>query len=224
MQVRAVVSATLNLQKLSPKISVYPSLTVPFVTTEHELEKLIPLIRKAIAEEYANQNVPCHESSLSFSIGASISTPIASIRSAALAPLVRYISFDIVSLTEFVFACTEKTASQFMPQYLRDGIVETNPFEQIDDIGFSSLIQSSVENARRTNPHVKVVAISSKHTRDSLSVKLLRNLKTDTISCAAANIALSKLIAAQVSIRYTDNIDAVDDMENSEYPFPFRLF
>jgi pyruvate, orthophosphate dikinase len=223
MQVRAIVSATLNLEKLSPKISVYPSLTLPFVTTDHELEKLIPLIQKAIAEEYANQNVTYHESSISFSIGASISTPIASIRSAALAPLVRYISFDIVSLTEYVFGCTEKTASQFMPQYLRDRIVDTNPFERIDDPGFSALIQSSVENARSANPHLKVVAISSKHTSDSVSVQLLRNVKTDTISCAAANIALSKLIAAQVSIRFTDNGNVVSDTE-SEYLFPFRLF
>jgi len=219
MQVRAIVSATLHLGKLSPSIHVYPSLSLPFITSEHEVEKLVSCVRRSIREEYANHNLPYNESSLYFTIGASISTPRASMCSGELASLVNYISFDIHGMTELVYGCTENIACKFMPQYLRGGIWDTNPFERIDDCSVGALIQSSIENARRANPKVKIFAVSDKHTCDSESVHRLRSLKVDTISCAATKIALSKLISTQASILSTEN--GLDSTETLHVPFVY---
>ena len=213
MQAKAITAAALHLAKNSSDFKVYPRITIPFVSSDREIELLIPIIRSSIKEEFRRQGESYHDSSLIFTIGASLSTPRACIRSGPIAQLVSYLSYDLVDLTELTYGCNEESTAVFMPMYLRDKMFEANPFKQIDLRGVGTLLEKSIEAARHANANLLISTLSDKHSIDAFSVRLFHKMGIDSICCKPKNIVLSKLIAAQVAIRYpTKSGDVVPGM------------
>ena len=56
-------------------INVYPDIAVSYVSTNHELEKLIPIIRRNIKERHSSNLLGYHDNSMLFNIGVVICTP-----------------------------------------------------------------------------------------------------------------------------------------------------
>ena len=85
-------------------------------------------------------------------------------------------------------------------QYLRDGILSSNPFETIDLDGVGELMKIATERGRAVRPDLEV-GICGEHGGDPASIALCERLGLDYVSCSPFRIPVARLAAAQAVLR-----------------------
>ena len=106
-----------------------------------------------------------------------------------------------LDLTQTTFGISRDDAEQgFLVQYLRDGILSTNPFETIDPDGVGELMEMATERGRATRPGLEV-GICGEHGGDPASIALCERLGLDYVSCSPFRIPVARLAAAQARLR-----------------------
>jgi pyruvate,orthophosphate dikinase len=203
MQIRAIVEATLEHNLNNPSINVYPDISIPFVSTTHELEALLPVIKNEIMEVHGcNRMSHDHKSCLLFNIGVILSTPRACLRCSEIAPLISYTCFDTTNITELSYGISRIDSNKFIWKYQKDKVFNTNPFIRLDERGVGEQIMSSIKMSRETvDKNIRTFAIiSDDHGNDLKSVEFFNNLDIDIISTMPKMIPLTKFLTAKSNI------------------------
>jgi pyruvate,orthophosphate dikinase len=84
----------------------------------------------------------------------------------------------------------------FLLDYLRLGVLATNPFNTLDREGVGSLIRSATEAGRATRPGIHV-GICGEHGGDPASIALCDEIGLDYVSCSPLRVPVARLAAAQ---------------------------
>ncbi len=193
MQVRAITEAACAVA--AEGVKVKPEIMIPLVSHESELKKLRALSESVIAEvRKATGN-----SRVRPTIGTMIEVPRAALTADAIAEHADFFSFGTNDLTQMGYALSRDDAGSFLPQYVDDGLIPSDPFVSIDEDGIGQLVKLGVELGRSTRPDLKL-GICGEHGGDPASVRFFADIGLDYVSCSPYRVPLARLAAAQAAV------------------------
>jgi pyruvate,orthophosphate dikinase len=197
MQVRAIIEAAIEVQKKGKK--VLPEIMIPLVGVVEELT-LLKKRAMAVAEE-------CMKKAgvkVDYLIGTMIELPRAALTADQIAEEAEFFSFGTNDLTQMTFGFSRDDIKGFMPTYLKEKILEVDPFQSIDVNGVGQLIEIGVTKGRaarkaKHGQHLKV-GICGEHGGDPDSVKFCHRVGLDYVSCSPFRVPIARLAAAQAAL------------------------
>ncbi|MEM7384875.1 MAG: pyruvate, phosphate dikinase [Verrucomicrobiota bacterium] len=193
MQARAILEAAVEVQKKGIKVA--PEIMVPLVGFKKELELQVEIIHRVAAEvKAANKGVK-----LNYMVGTMIEVPRAALTSGEVAESAEFFSFGTNDLTQTTMGMSRDDSAGFLPTYIEEEIVATNPFASLDQTGVGRLMDIAVEGGRATRPKIKL-GICGEHGGDPNSVKFCHSLGLNYVSCSPYRIPIAKLAAAQAAL------------------------
>jgi pyruvate,orthophosphate dikinase len=89
---------------------------------------------------------------------------------------------------------------KFLTFYLEEGILESNPFERLDESGVGELMSIGAERGRAVKPSIKL-GICGEHGGEPKSVEFCHKLGLDYVSCSPYRVPLARLAAAQAVLK-----------------------
>jgi pyruvate,orthophosphate dikinase len=90
-------------------------------------------------------------------------------------------------------------AGKFLPDYLKKGMYEHDPFQTIDQKGVGLLVDMAVKKGRSVRPDIEV-GVCGEHGGDPASVEFFHRTGLDYVSCSPFRVPIARLAAAQAAI------------------------
>ncbi len=194
MQLRAICEAIAELVREG--LEVKPQVMVPQVASEKELEivaRMLDKIRLQVEKEKSTK--------IPLKLGSMIEVVRGCLIADKIAKVAEFFSFGTNDLTQGTFSFSREDAeNKFLPEYLRIGLINRNPFQTLDPDGVGKLMRFSIRDGRKTRKDLEI-GICGEHGGDPESIELCEELGLDYVSCSAFRIPIAKLAAAQASIR-----------------------
>ena len=195
MQTRAIISAACKMSKLKKPIKVNPEIMIPLVGTKAELDFLEAIVRKEADTLILKSNAK-----IKYLVGTMIEIPRAALTADEIAESAEFFSFGTNDLTQMTFGYSRDDIGSFLPDYLDKKILNTDPFQQLDQSGVGQLVKLGVQRGRETRPNLKC-GICGEHGGDPDSVKFCAKIGLDYVSCSPYRVPIARLAAAQAAIR-----------------------
>jgi pyruvate,orthophosphate dikinase len=192
MQVEAILRAAAEAKEAGAV--VVPEIMIPLVATATELR----WIKHNVYEPSCARVAETGEV-LDHLFGVMIETPRACLDAAAIAEDAQFFSFGTNDLTQFAYAFSRDDSAQFFPDYLSTGIMESDPFEHVDQFGVGELARMALERGRSTRPDLKV-GVCGEHGGDPQSVIFWDEVGLDYVSCSPFRVPGARLAAAQAAV------------------------
>lgn len=191
-QVRAVVLAYLQLQ--AENKSCKPEIMIPLVGTVEEFRYVKSLVNGVISILELEKKV-----SISIPIGTMIEIPQAALRADEIAKEAAFFSFGSNDLTQTTLGISRDDCGRFLPLYIEKGILEVDPFVQIETQSVGWLIAHAVKLARKVKPDFPL-SLCGEQGANPESIAFLNRIGVNSISCSAYRVPVARLSAAQASI------------------------
>ncbi|MEX0761520.1 MAG: pyruvate, phosphate dikinase [Dehalococcoidia bacterium] len=190
MQVRAIIRAAKAVEQRSgnpPLVEIMH----PLVGFAEELRRLREMTILVADEEEAGE----------YRIGTMIELPRACLRADEIAVHADFFSFGTNDLTQTTLGFSRDDAEgKFLSRYLRDQVLDANPFETLDINGVGDLMKIAVDRACKVKPDIKL-GICGEHGGDPASITFCHELGLDYVSCSPYRVPLARLAAAQATLR-----------------------
>ncbi len=193
-QARAIFEAAIEAGETTGEI-VVPEIMVPLVSLRKELDFVKARVDR-IAADVMNER----GRTIEYLVGTMIELPRAVVRADSIAEVAEFFSFGTNDLTQTVFGISRDDASNFLSSYVRQGIIERDPFQTIDVEGVGELITLATEKARRTRPDISL-GICGEQGGDPASIAFFEQVGLDYVSCSPFRVPIARLAAAQSAIR-----------------------
>ncbi len=197
MQTEAVIQAALAVKKKGVK--VFPEIMIPLTGTEKEFEFLREIVVKKAEEIFEREN-----DRVDFMVGTMIEIPRACLVADKIAETAEFFSFGTNDLTQMTFGFSRDDAGVFLPDYVKKGILPSDPFQVLDQEGVGQLVAMGIRKGRQSRPGLKV-GICGEHGGESSSVDFCYNVGMDYVSCSPYRVPIARLAAAQAKIRGKSN-------------------
>ena len=133
-------------------------------------------------------------------VGTMIEIPRAALMADEMAQVADFFSFGTNDLTQMTFGYSRDDAGMFLPEYVRQGILPSDPFQQLDQSGVGQLVEMAAAKGRRANPNLHL-GICGEHGGDPSSVAFCHQVGLDYVSCSPFRVPIARLAAAQVAIQ-----------------------
>ncbi|XP_058077876.1 pyruvate, phosphate dikinase 2 isoform X1 [Magnolia sinica] len=192
MQACAVFEAAISMTNQGVK--VLPEIMVPLVGTPQELGHQVSLIRSIADKVFSEMGT-----SLNYKVGTMIEIPRAALVADEIAGQAEFFSFGTNDLTQMTFGYSRDDVGKFLPIYLAKGLLQSDPFEVLDQKGVGQLIKMATERGRRARPDLKV-GICGEHGGEPSSVAFFAEAGLDYVSCSPFRVPIARLAAAQVAV------------------------
>jgi len=210
MQTRAYFQAACRCAKRG--IKVIPEVMIPLVGHVNELklerEKLETVAKQVMEEEGVE---------IESMFGTMIEVPRAALTAGEIAQYADFFSFGTNDLTQMAFGYSRDDAEgKFLMKYV-DGIetgevdtegepvlfriLETNPFQTLDEVGVGRLVKMCVEEGRAADPDLEI-GICGEHGGDPVSIDFCHRVGLDYVSCSPFRVPVARLAAAQATLRH----------------------
>jgi pyruvate,orthophosphate dikinase len=193
MQVTAVFEACAELIQAGK--NPLPEIMVPVTCNEKELEfthKIVTDCHDRTLAKYEIKTIP-------YMFGTMIETPRAALIADKMAKHAQFFSFGTNDLTQMTFGFSRDDIGSFMNEYIDNAILNSDPFETLDQEAVGSLIKISVERGKETRPDIKL-GICGEHGGDPNSVVFCHKAGLTYVSCSPYRIPIARLAAAQAAI------------------------
>jgi len=194
MQVTAITEATINCRK--KKIDAQPEIMIPLIGTVKELAKLRALAEETIAK---TKKAKKHTGKLPISIGTMIEIPRAALTADEVATEAEFFSFGTNDLTQMTFGYSRDDVNTFLPDYIGQEILETDPFQSLDQTGVGQLVDMGVKKGRSAKKDLKC-GICGEHGGDPSSIRFCHDVGLDYVSCSPFRVPIARLAAAQAAL------------------------
>lgn len=203
MQVEAIIHAAADVMEADPTANPHPRIMVPLVGSVAEFEQQALLIKKTAERVKLDRNC-----SVTYEIGTMIEVPRAALVSDKIAALTdkadgkklcEFFSYGTNDLTQMTMGISRDDAGEFLPHYLKTGIMETEPFKTIDEDGVGWLLRLSAAKGRSANPDI-CLSICGEHGGDPASIKFFDRVGLDYVSCSPFRVPVARLACAQAAI------------------------
>jgi pyruvate, orthophosphate dikinase len=192
MQARAIFEAGLNVQ--AQDVDVKAEIMVPLVGTVREFNAQASVIRATAAQVFAERG-----QTLQYMLGTMIETPRAALVAESIGRQAEFFSFGTNDLTQMTMGFSRDDAGKFLPDYLKRGIYEHDPFRTIDQKGVGLLVEMAVAKGRSVRPDIEV-GICGEHGGDPTSVAFFHRAGLDYVSCSPFRVPIARLAAAQAAV------------------------
>jgi len=194
MQARAIYEAAAELIKEGVKAE--PEVMIPLTCEKNEIASQKQIIRRVYEEVVAKTKVK----KMKYSVGTMIEIPRAAVLAADMASEADFFSFGTNDLTQMTFGFSRDDIGSFLPEYLKQGILEHDPFQTLDQHGVGRLITHAVIEGREVKPELKV-GICGEHGGDPESVEFCHREGFTYVSCSAFRVPIARLAAAQAAAK-----------------------
>jgi len=193
MQARAIFEAALNVKAKGIKPVV--DIMVPLVGSVTELENQAKLIRSTAETVFTERG-----SRVEYKVGTMIEIPRAALLAGEVAKVAEFFSFGTNDLTQMTFGFSRDDVGSFLPTYLANGILVSDPFQVLDRKGVGQLIKTAIENGRATRKDLKC-GICGEHGGEPSSIEFVSGAGMDYVSCSPFRVPIARLAAAQAEIK-----------------------
>ena len=173
---------------------------IPLVGFQEELRAQIAVVQRAAEDVFAERpELPRVE----FEVGTMIELPRAALAAASLAGpgLASFFSVGSNDLTQTCLGFSRDDAeARFLPFYLREGILPSDPFATVDAEGVGELIKLALERGRSVDENLEV-GVCGEHGGDPKSIAFFDACGLSYVSCSPLRVPLARLAAAQAAIQ-----------------------
>ncbi len=193
MQARAIFEAA-SIVKKETNQEVLLEIMVPLVATRKELQILKDLIvatEKSVEQE---QGVK-----LNYMVGTMIELPRAALMADQIAKDAEFFSFGTNDLTQTTFGLSRDDSASFLGHYQKAGILEKDPFAELDQEGVGQLIKIAAEKGKATRPNIKL-GICGEHGGNPASIEFCHKTGLDYVSCSPYRVPIARLAAARAAL------------------------
>ncbi len=192
MQARAIVEAALDARAKGAQVKA--EIMVPLVGTVREFNAQAALIRRTAEQVFAERG-----ERIDLMLGTMIETPRAALVADSIGREAEFFSFGTNDLTQMTMGFSRDDAGKFLPDYLKKGLYEHDPFRSIDQKGVGLLVRMAVEKGRSVRPGLEV-GVCGEHGGDPASVAFFHQAGLDYVSCSPFRVPIARLAAAQAAI------------------------
>ena len=193
MQVKAIFQAACELKLKG--IDVIPEVMIPLVGMISELQFV-----KSQLMEVALETIKSYNVDLEYKFGTMIEIPRAALTADEIAIEAEFFSFGTNDLTQMTFGFSRDDAEgKFLPIYLNKEILDSNPFEILDQDGVGKLMKLAIELGKKTRPDLKL-GVCGEHGGEPSSIKFAHSIGLDYVSCSPFRIPVARIAAAQAAI------------------------
>ncbi len=193
MQVSAIIGAACAVKK--DGVDVRPEIMIPLTGARRELSDLRELSIKVAEKVMKEQGIK-----VDYLVGTMIEIPRAALLADQMAEVADFFSFGTNDLTQMTFGYSRDDAGVFLPEYVRMGILPSDPFQQLDQSGVGQLVEMACRKGRATNPDIHL-GICGEHGGDPSSVAFCHKVGLDYVSCSPFRVPIARLAAAQVVVQ-----------------------
>ncbi len=192
MQTNALAHAVLERSKAggSPQAEIM----IPLVVDRSEIELARSWIEGELDAVLGQTDLRS-----SIQIGAMIETPRAALQSEQMTAVSDFFSFGTNDLTQMTFGFSrDDIESRLMARYLEQGLLKSNPFHSLDEVGVGALVKLAVDGCRKAAgwSNVKLGACGE-HGGEPESISFLLGLGIDYVSCSPFRVPVARLAAAK---------------------------
>ncbi len=195
VQVRAIMEAACDLR--NEGINVEPEIMIPLVGIEAELMEL-----RQLTEETAEQVLKERDCKIPYTVGTMIELPRACVVADRIAQHADFFSFGTNDLTQTTFGLSRDDAGRFLPAYIKQHVLERDPFVELDREGVGGLIKMAIAKGRGVKPDLKV-GICGEHGGNPPSVAFCHEAGLNYVSCSPYRVPIARLAAAQAALAQT---------------------
>jgi pyruvate,orthophosphate dikinase len=192
IQARAIFEAGLNAR--AKGIDVKAEIMIPLVGTVREFNAQAAVIRRTAAEVFAERGEELH-----YMLGTMIETPRAALVADSIGKQAEFFSFGTNDLTQMTMGFSRDDAGKFLPDYIKQGIYEHDPFRSFDQKGVGLLVAMAVAKGRSVRPDIEV-GVCGEHGGDPASIEFFNRVGLDYVSCSPFRVPIARLAAAQAAI------------------------
>jgi len=192
MQSRAIIEAALNCK--AKGIDAKPEIMVPLIGTKEEFKMQEEIIRATAEKVFAEKGTK-----IDYMVGTMIEIPRAALTADQVAKDAEFFSFGTNDLTQMTFGYSRDDAGVFLPIYIEKGILEVDPFQELDQTGVGQLVEMGTAKGRSVRPDLKV-GICGEHGGEPKSVKFCHKVGMNYVSCSPYRVPIARLAAAQAAI------------------------
>ena len=193
MQVKAIMAAACELKK-EQKIEIVPEIMIPLIADVEELKwlknKLVPVIEETM-KSYGVE--------LKYEIGTMIEIPRATVTADEIATEADFFSFGTNDLTQMTYGFSRDDAGKFIKDYLREKIMNEDPFKSVDQKGVGKLMEMAVKLGRSSNKDLNI-GICGEQGGDPETVKFCHRIGLNYVSCSPYRVPIARLAAAQAVV------------------------
>jgi len=193
MQIRSVFEATAELVK--KKVDARPQIMIPQISSISELnhiKKIYDVIRSEMEKK--------HKVRLEINFGTMLEVVRACLTSDQLVKTAEFFSFGTNDLTQAVFSFSREDAEgKFLPEYMEKDLLETSPFQSIDENGVGDLMKIAILQGRKHKKDLEI-GICGEHGGDPNSIKFCHSANISYVSASPHRIPIAIVAAAQAAI------------------------
>jgi pyruvate,orthophosphate dikinase len=194
MQVQAITEAAIECA--NEGIEAKPEIMIPLVGVAKELEYLRQKVEATIdltkkAQGYAGE--------LDTPIGTMIEIPRAALTADQVAEHADFFSFGTNDLTQMTFGYSRDDVNSFLPDYLKQEILEKDPFQSLDTGGVGQLVEMGVAKGRGVKGEGMKMGICGEHGGDPASIDFCCKVGLSYVSCSPFRVPVARLAAAQAA-------------------------
>ena len=193
MQIRSVFEATAELVK--KKVNAKPQIMIPQISSISELnhiKKIYDVIRSEMEKK--------HKVRLEINFGTMLEVVRACLTSDQLVKTAEFFSFGTNDLTQAVFSFSREDAEgKFLPEYMEKDLLETSPFQSIDENGVGDLMKIAISQGRKHKKDLEI-GICGEHGGDPNSIKFCHSANISYVSASPHRIPIAIVAAAQAAI------------------------
>lgn len=193
MQARAIFEAASKVKQDTGK-GVILEIMIPLIATKKELE-----ILKKLIVETENQVVKEFGVDLEYMVGTMIELPRAALMAGEIATEAEFFSFGTNDLTQTTFGLSRDDSASFLVHYQKAGILEKDPFAELDQDGVGELMKIAVTRGKKVRPNLKL-GICGEHGGNSNSIYFCHKIGLDYVSCSPYRVPIARLAAARATL------------------------
>jgi pyruvate,orthophosphate dikinase len=195
MQVRAIFEAAANMTKKG--IVVKPEIMIPLTGHVNELKWIQPRLVRIAKTVMAEKDI-----TFEYKFGTMIEIPRAALVANEIAQVAEFFSFGTNDLTQMTFGYSRDDAERnFLTQYVTEGILPKNPFQQLDRDGVGKLMCMAINDGRSARPSLEV-GICGEHGGDPSSIEFCHMIGNNYVSCSPFRVPIARLAAAHAALKY----------------------
>ena len=193
MQIKAVFEATADLVK--KKVDAKPQIMIPQVSSIEELNYI-----KSIYDDVKSEMEKKYKIKFKINFGTMLEVVRACLTANELVNTAEFFSFGTNDLTQAVFSFSREDAeSKFLPEYMEKELLETSPFQSIDENGVGNLMKIAISQGRQAKNNLEI-GICGEHGGDPNSIKFCHSADISYVSASPHRIPIAIVAAAQAAI------------------------
>ncbi|HKK95858.1 MAG TPA: pyruvate, phosphate dikinase [Anaerovoracaceae bacterium] len=194
MQAEAIITAAIEV-KQETGLNVKPEIMIPLVGIQNELKDVKATVVKKIDDCFDKL-----QDKVEYSIGTMIEIPRAALLADNIAEDAEFFSFGTNDLTQMTFGFSRDDTGKIIKEYVDKEVLESDPFQTVDQKGVGKLVSMGVELGKKTRPNIKL-GVCGEHGGDPKSIEFFNNVGLSYVSCSPFRVPVARLAAAQATIK-----------------------